>query len=125
MNLEHVNLVVTNPRRTADLLERLFGWRTRWSGAGAAGGVEAIHVGSDETYIALVNRATYAADKHEYPVDRPGLAHIGVLVDDLAAVHDRLAGEGIESFNHDEVAPGRRFYFFDYDDICWEVASYA
>lgn len=124
MDLEHVNLVVTEPRRSADLLERVFGWHTRWSGSGLDGEGQAIHVGTDDTYVSLVDRPVLVADKHEYPIDKPGLAHVGVLVDDLELVLQRVHGEAIETFNHNEVEPGRRFYFFDYDDICWEVASY-
>jgi catechol 2,3-dioxygenase-like lactoylglutathione lyase family enzyme len=124
MDLEHVNLVVTNPRRSADLLERVLGWKTRWAGGGLDGEGKAIHVGTERTYILLVDRPTFVADRYEYPPDRPGLAHVGILVDDLDDVLERLRGDSIDTFNHDEVEPGRRFYFFDYDEICWEVASY-
>ena len=124
MGIEHVNLVVTNPRRSADLFERIFDWRTRWSGSGLDDEGEAIHVGTADTYVALVSRPTLVFDKHEYPVDRPGLAHVGVLVDDLDDVEGRVHAEGIETFNQNAIAPGRRFYFLDYDEVCWEVVSY-
>lgn len=124
MDLEHVNLVVREPRNSADLLERIFGWQTRWSGKGLNGEGTAVHVGTDRTYVALVSRPTLRTDTHEYPFDKPGLAHIGVLVDKLEPVLARVEAVPLETFNHDEVAPGRRFYFFDHDEICWEVASY-
>lgn len=124
MDLEHVNLVVTSPRRSADLLQRLFEWRIRWSGGGLSGDSECIHVGTSDTYVSLAGRPAFVTDKHEYPLDRPGLAHVGVLVDDLDQVEGRVRAEGLETLNHDETKPGRRFYFFDKDGICWEVASY-
>ena len=32
---------------------------------------------------------------------------------------------GLKPFNHADYEPGRRFYFFDWDHIEWEVVSYA
>ena len=31
---------------------------------------------------------------------------------------------GLETFNHGDYEPGRRFYFFDWDGIEFEVVSY-
>ena len=50
--IEHVNVTVTDPERAAQLMERLFDWRVRWSGPARDGG-RTIHVGSDDDYIAL------------------------------------------------------------------------
>jgi hypothetical protein len=36
--IEHLNMNVINPERTANLLGRLFGWRIRWQGPSAMGG---------------------------------------------------------------------------------------
>ena len=33
-------------------------------------------------------------------------------------------GSRLEPFNHDDYEPGRRFYFFDWDGIEFEVVSY-
>ena len=30
--LEHINMTVTDPDKTAQMLSELFGWRVRWSG---------------------------------------------------------------------------------------------
>ena len=32
--LEHVNMTVSDPQATAAMLHRVFGWKTRWEGAG-------------------------------------------------------------------------------------------
>ncbi len=124
MELEHVNLTVRDPDAHAAMLSEVFGWHVRWRGDALGDGI-AVHVGTDDTYVALATRPEVGDSRHEYPWDRPGLAHVGVLVDDLDACHDRVVAAGLETFNQNAVAPGRRFYFFDTDGICWEAASYT
>ncbi len=125
MILEHVNLTVTDPRATADLFERLFDWHTRWAGPSLLGG-NTIHVGEDGSYVAL-----YASDKgvSENPRrgrdDLVGLNHIGILVEDLDDIRQRVKAEGIEIFNDMAYDPGARFYFNTSDNIEVEVVSYA
>ena len=50
--IEHVNITVTDPERTSDLMEALFDWHVRWSGPAQNGG-HTIHVGSNDHYVAL------------------------------------------------------------------------
>lgn len=121
--IEHVNVTVSDPDRTARLMENLFGWRMRWSGPARDGG-RTIHVGSDDHYVALYTGrdVTYTAD--DFAKGRP-LNHIGVLVDNLDATEARVIEAGLEPFNHGDYEPGRRFYFFDPDGIEYEVVSYA
>ena len=42
--LEHVNLTVSDPRQTAQMLEMIFGWKIRWEGPSLHGG-RTIHIG--------------------------------------------------------------------------------
>jgi catechol 2,3-dioxygenase-like lactoylglutathione lyase family enzyme len=121
--LEHVNITVTDPDRTAGLMTALFGWHVRWRGPARDGG-HTIHVGSKEQYVALYTGrdAAYAAD--DFAKGRP-LNHIGVEVDDLAAAEARVVAAGLRPFGHDAYVPGRRFYFLDPDGIEYEVVSYA
>ena len=120
--IEHVNLTVSNPDRTAALLHDVFGWRERWRGHSQMGG-RTIHLGDARGYVSL-----YAPDDTAAP-RRHGkgapLNHVGVQVDDLDACEARVAAAGLTPFNHGDYAPGRRFYFFDFDGIEWEVVSYA
>ena len=125
--LEHVNLTVTDPERTAALLVDLFDWHVRWKGPSMLGG-NTIHVGTDTDYLALYTPATSpssdSADAR--PAGHIGnLNHVGVLVDDLDAVEQRVVAAGLEPFNHADYEPGRRFYFHDHDDIEFEVVSYS
>ncbi len=120
--IEHVNVCVSDPERAARLMESLFGWHVRWQGAAASGG-RTIHVGSDDHYLALYTRrgGGYSAD--DFAKGQP-LNHIGVAVDDLAAVEAKVRAAGLRPFGHDDYDPGRRFYFLDPDGIEYEVVSY-
>jgi catechol 2,3-dioxygenase-like lactoylglutathione lyase family enzyme len=120
--IEHVNVTVTDPDRAAKLMEALFGWHVRWRGPARDGG-HTIHVGSDDSYVALYTGLDVAYTDDDFAKGRP-LNHIGVEVDDLDAVEVRALAAGLTPFNHGDYAPGRRFYFFDPDGIEYEVISY-
>src|SRR3546814_19874362 len=49
--IEHVNLTVSDPARTAGLLSAIFGWHERWRGP-ARDGRRTIHLGSAPAYLA-------------------------------------------------------------------------
>jgi catechol 2,3-dioxygenase-like lactoylglutathione lyase family enzyme len=121
--IEHVNVTVSDPARAARLMEALFGWRVRWQGAARDGG-HTVHVGSDDHYIALYTGKDVAYTADDFAKGRP-LNHIGVEVDDLAAVEAKVVAAGLRPFAHADYAPGRRFYFLDPDGIEFEVVSYA
>lgn len=120
--IEHVNLTVSDPERSARLMEALFGWRIRWKGPARDGG-RSIHVGNDIAYVALYTGPDGMHAKARYPKGEP-LNHVGVLVDNLDAVEEKVIAEGLDPFNHGDYEPGRRFYFFDPDGIEYEVVSY-
>ena len=121
--LEHVNVTVSDPDRSAALLQRLFGWRVRWSGP-ALGGGRTVHVGTDDQYLALYAGRDGKGDPRAWTKGVP-LNHVAVLVDDLDAAEARVADAGLTAFGHGDYAPGRRFYFFDPDGIEFEVVSYG
>ena len=121
--IEHVNITVSNPERTAQMLGELFDWRIRWQGPSAMGG-HSIHVGDETFYI-----AAYASDpgrdaSSNHAKGAP-LNHIGIVVDDLDETERRVLKLGLKPFSHDNYDPGRRFYFFDHDGIEFEIVSYA
>lgn len=119
--LEHVNITVSDPDRTAAFLTRLCGWHERWRGPSALGGW-AIHLGSESDYIALYQRD--APLPGPFAKGQP-LNHIGLLVDDLDAAERVVIEAGLVPFNHGDYEPGRRFYLFDWDGIEWEIVSYS
>lgn len=127
--LEHVNLTVSDPERTAAMLVDLFDWHVRWKGASIHSG-HTIHVGTDTDYLALYTMP--GADSPQEgcePTDSyghvGGLNHIAIVVDDLDALEQRVHAAGFEPTNHADYEPGRRFYFRDHDGIEFEVVSYA
>ncbi|MEZ5559704.1 MAG: VOC family protein [Pseudomonadales bacterium] len=123
--LEHVNVTVSDPDRTARMLCELFGWHVRWQGPSKMGG-HTVHVGTEDGYLAVYTHPRSGKGDSIGPGLRwGGLNHVGVLVDDLDAVERRIHAAGIETFNHGDYEPGRRFYFNDPDGIEFEVVSYA
>jgi catechol 2,3-dioxygenase-like lactoylglutathione lyase family enzyme len=118
--LEHINITVTDIERSAALLRDLMGWHNRWRGPSQLGG-ETIHVGGEADYIAVYTKGA--------PVDRfskgAPLNHVGLVVDDLDAAEAVVKAAGLEPFNHADYEPGRRFYFFDWDGIEFEMVSYS
>ena len=121
--IEHVNVTVSDPDRAARLMAVLFGWHVRWQGPARSGG-RTIHVGSDDHYIALYSGRGVAYSADDFAKGRP-LNHIGVEVDDLAAIEAKVVAAGLRPFGHDTYDPGRRFYFLDPDGIEYEVVSYV
>ena len=119
--IEHVNLTVSDIERSARFFENLLGWHWRWRGQAMAGAGETIHVGEESTYLALYT------DRRDHSGQRKGrpLNHVGLLVDDLDAAEKVVREAGLEPWGHDDYEPGRRFYFFDWDNIEFEVVSYA
>lgn len=120
--IEHANLTVSDPERSAALLQDLCGWRERWRGLSGMGGWT-IHVGDDRSYVALYTRDDGRAIDR-YAKGQP-LNHVGLVVDDLDAAEAVVVAAGLEPFNHDDYEPGRRFYFFDWDGIEFELVNYG
>ncbi len=121
--LEHVNLTVSDPQRSADLMRDLFGWHIRWEGPSMLGG-HTIHVGSDDQYLALYTNENVKAADPQFRKGEP-MNHVAMTVDDLDAVEEKVKAAGLEPFGHDDYDPGRRFYFFDWNGIEYEIVNYG
>lgn len=122
-SIEHVNLTVSDPERSAKLFHALFGWRVRWQGPASDGG-RTIHVGDDEAYLALHARPRNRPEGFAWKKGAP-LNHVGIQVKDLDETERRVIAAGLAPFNHGDYEPGRRFYFVDWDGIEFEIVSYA
>jgi len=121
--LEHVNITVSDPHATAAWIERIFGWKIRWEGAGMETGYT-IHIGDKDTYVALFSFPDTPEPKNESYVTKGGLNHWAVVVDDLDAIETKVEAEGFTPTSHANYEPGRRFYFHDHDGIEIEVVQY-
>ena len=123
--LEHINMTVSVPDKTARMLCDLFGWHIRWSGDSIHNG-RSVHVGTDTHYVAVYSRDdTIASQTNESYRHIGAINHLGILVDDLAAAEKRVLEFGIKTHSHQVYEPGARFYFHDSDNIEYEVVSYA
>ncbi|MGJ8559326.1 MAG: VOC family protein [Litorimonas sp.] len=122
--LEHININVVDPKKTADRLCRMFGWSIRWEGPSINQGTS-VHVGTKDDYVALYsNREVRRAE----PADKKAAAslnHIAVVVDDLGLIERRVVAEGLIPTSFADYHPGHRFYFDDFDGVEYEVVSYA
>jgi catechol 2,3-dioxygenase-like lactoylglutathione lyase family enzyme len=118
--LEHANITVSDPERSSALLQALCGWHERWRGP-AQGGGHTIHVGNADCYVALY---TYGSTVARHAKGQP-LNHIGLVVDDLVKAEAVVIAAELVPFGHDDYEPGKRFYFFDWDGIEFEIVSYA
>lgn len=118
--LEHVNITVSDPERSAAFFARLCGWEERWRGPALNDGFT-IHLGGEIEYLALYSPGEPQAQPFRKGVP---LQHVGLLVDDLDEAERIVIAEGLTPFSHADYAPGRRFYFFDWDGIEFEVVSY-
>ena len=123
LRIEHVNVTVTDPDRSARLMESIFGWQVRWQGPSLNGG-RTVHVGNGDHYLALYTPRDEPPCADDFRKGRP-LNHIGVEVDDLDSTEARVVKAGLTPFSHGDYEPGRRFYFFDPDGIEYEVVSYG
>ncbi len=122
--LEHANITVRDPDKTAKLLCSLFDWQIRWEGDAKNNG-RSVHVGAKNSYLALyAGNITQAAKQSSYDVIN-GLNHVGVVVDNLDLVEERIKSAGFETTSHADYEPGRRFYFEDDDGLEIEVISYS
>ncbi len=122
-SLEHVNITVSDPHKTAEMICQLFDWRIRWQGPSTIGGYT-IHVGTDDDYVALYSEGKTQKSEISNYRQSGGLNHIGIVVDDLDKVEKRILDAGYKTQSHADYEPGRRFYFLDRDGVEFEIISY-
>ena len=84
-----------------------------------------MHLGTDDSYIALA-RSTIEPEKRWQPyAGVPGVNHLAYVVDDVEAVRERLKSAGYQDSTPVNNHPYRkRIYFFDDDGNDWEFVQY-
>ncbi len=122
--LEHVNVTVRAPLKSAEMLCRIFGWHIRWQGAAKEAGFS-VHVGTDDQYVALYTPPNGLKAGPDPTYHRSGLNHIGVVEADLRACERAVIAEGYLPGEHYDYELGRRFYFTEENGVEIEVISYA
>lgn len=124
IRLEHANLSVRNYDGMIRFLKAAFpDFRVRREGE--SGGRRWMHIGTDDTYIAL-NEATRESGTRWVPYSgKPGVNHLGYEVDDAEGVRARLAAAGFRDSTVPNRHPHRkRVYFYDPDGNDWEFVEY-
>jgi catechol 2,3-dioxygenase-like lactoylglutathione lyase family enzyme len=125
VRLEHANLCVHDIEGVIHFVQTAFPEFCIRRDVTDADGRRWVHVGTDETYLAL-NQAHPSEERRSPPyAGRPGLNHLGYEVDDVDALRARLAAAGY----HDSTVPNnhparKRIYFYDPDGNDWEFVQY-
>lgn len=123
--LEHANLAVRDIDATLRFLTTaLPAFRLRFDGVDDRGR-RWVHVGTDDAYLALYPATDTPAERWAPYAGKPGVNHLGLVVDDALAVRERLAAAGYRDTPVDNHHPARRrVYFLDPDGNDWEFVQY-
>ncbi len=124
--LEHANIAVQDIDRMIHFLQTAFpDFRLRGEGKTWQGN-RWVHMGTDETYLAL-NQATSEAAEPWIPYrGKPGTNHLGYEVDDVEALRKRLEEAGYRDSTVPNSHPHRRrVYFYDGEGNDWEFVQYG
>jgi len=125
VRLDHANLSVRDLDAAIRFLTTAFpDFRVRGRGGDCAGHAW-VHVGNDETYLALLAADVAPAAPFVPYAGAPGLNHLGFEVDDVAALRERLLAAGYAETTTPNAHPHRRrVYFEDAEGNDWEFVEY-
>ena len=84
-----------------------------------------VHIGNDKTYIALNNSTQNDSSDWTPYSGKPGVNHLGYMVDSIEQVRSRLRAAGyIESTVENNHPFRKRLYFYDSEGRDWEFVEY-
>jgi hypothetical protein len=84
-----------------------------------------VHIGNDKTYITLNNSTQKDSSDWSPYSGKPGVNHLGYIVDSVDQVRNRLrAGGYIESTVANNHLFRKRLYFYDLEGRDWEFVEY-
>ena len=124
VRLEHANLIVREFDGMVQFLSTAFPtFYVRRKGLN--NGRRWMHIGTDDTYIALTEASDDAAEQWVPYSGKPGVNHLGYEIDDVEALRKRLAAAGFRDSTYPNNHPHRkRVYFYDADGNDWEFVQY-
>jgi len=124
IRLEHANLIVRDVDATVRFLRAAFPeFRIRHEGL--SNGRRWLHIGTDETYIALNEASAEPGERWQPYAGIPGVNHLGYEVGDVDALRERLRAAGYRDSTYPNSHPHRkRVYFYDPDGNDWEFVQY-
>ena len=123
--LEHANICVCDIEPVMRFLKTAFPeFRLRGEGK-SRDGTRWVHVGTNDTYIAL-GQAKADSKRRWMPYSgEPGVNHLAYEVDDVESLHARLKAAGFRESTVLNTHPHRkRVYFYDPDGNDWEFVQY-
>ncbi len=125
LRLEHANLGVRDIEAMIRFLKTAFPeFRVRGEGK-SRDGTRWVHVGTNDTYIAL-GQAKADSERHCKPYSgEPGVNHLAYEVDDAESLRVRLKAAGYRESTVPNTHPHRkRVYFYDPEGNDWEFVQY-
>lgn len=125
IRLEHANLIVRDISATIQFLQTAFPEFSIRSDQTTSEGRRWVHIGTDDTYIALNESAVEPDSKWVPYAGVPGVNHLAYVVDDVESLRERLSAAGYKDSTPDNSHPHRkRVYFYDPDGNDWEFVQY-
>lgn len=125
VHLEHANIQVQDVDATIKFLASAFpSFRVRHD-SGKEDKERWVHFGDDNVYLAI-NQATRPAAEPWQPYSgRPGVNHLGFVVEDVLALRQRMLDAGYMETTITNDHPARkRIYFNDPEGNDWEFLQY-
>ena len=123
--LEHANLCVQDVDAVIAFLRTAFPEFAIRADRIDSDGSRWVHVGTDDTYIALTLAETVPDQPWKPYSGVPGVNHLGYVVDDVDALRARMLAAGYEESTVPNVHPARkRVYFLDPEGNDWEFVQY-
>ena len=126
MTLEHAYICIRDVDAIVKFLQTAFPeFRVSDEGKTTSGESTWMHLGTDDTYIAL-SPATQDTDKTWKPYSgSPGVNHLAYVVDDATALRERMLAAGYRESTPPNNHPHRmRVYFHDPEGNDWEFVQY-
>lgn len=124
LRIEHANMIVRDIDAMAQFLRTAFPDFEVRQDAGE-GDDRWIHIGTDDTYIALNQAREEPAERWRPYRGIPGVNHLGWEVDDVDALRERMRRAGYRDSTVPNNHPHRRrVYFYDPDGNDWEFVQY-
>ena len=123
--MEHANICVKDINSMIDFLITAFPqFKIRGEGQSPKG-YKWLHIGTDDTYIAL--QESYVDNDIDFKPysGKPGVNHLAYEVDDVDSLRERLLDGGFTESTVPNKHPHRkRIYFYDPEGNDWEFVEY-
>jgi catechol 2,3-dioxygenase-like lactoylglutathione lyase family enzyme len=123
--LEHANICVTNIDSMIKFIQTAFPEFKERGGGVSSKGTKWLHIGTDDTYLAL-QLADEESDSKWIPYSgKPGVNHLAFEVDDVDSLRERMLSAGYKESTPPNAHPYRkRIYFYDSEGNDWEFVQY-